>query len=190
TMGTNNDEADHHDPNIQDIKLWKRMGYDGEIDDMLRIRLREAGSDEEIFTSLQTKKIIKLILGGRAYSLTLLEFARRLGLYQAVELEEEGFNVYIEGGIWIQLYLEIDRLGWMGRMEIHQEAIERMEYRQSYHWDRYRGVFEHMAGVYNVPMQGAYKPTRVSAQPQYDQYYQLYPPPPPKYQQQQRNDDE
>ncbi|GJS66130.1 hypothetical protein Tco_0680694 [Tanacetum coccineum] len=28
------------------------MGCDGEIDDMLRIRLREAGSDEEIFTSV------------------------------------------------------------------------------------------------------------------------------------------
>ncbi|GJV09402.1 putative reverse transcriptase domain-containing protein [Tanacetum coccineum] len=40
------------------------------------------------------------------------------------------------------------------RMEIHQEAIERMEYRQSYHWDRYRGVFEHMVGVYSVPLQG------------------------------------
>ncbi|GKD37203.1 hypothetical protein Tco_1257410, partial [Tanacetum coccineum] len=108
-----------------------RMDCDGEIDDMLRIRLREAGSDEEIFTSmawirafninesiyaelchefysayefdevcdddeLQTKKIIKFRLGGHAHSLTLLEFARRLGLYQAVELEEEGFNVYFE----------------------------------------------------------------------------------------------
>ncbi|GJS44616.1 hypothetical protein Tco_0594737 [Tanacetum coccineum] len=39
-----------------------------------------------------------------------------------------------------------------------REAIERMEYRQSYHWDRYQGVFEHMAGVYNVPLQGAYNP--------------------------------
>ncbi|GJR04399.1 hypothetical protein Tco_0527383 [Tanacetum coccineum] len=46
----------------------------------------------------------------------------------------------------------------MGRMEIRQEAIERMEYRQSYHWDRYQGVFEHMAGVYSVPLQGAYNP--------------------------------
>ncbi|GJV07738.1 hypothetical protein Tco_1345394, partial [Tanacetum coccineum] len=26
----------------------------------------------------------------------------------------------------------------MGRMEIRQEAIERMEYSQSYHWDRYQ----------------------------------------------------
>ncbi|GKC70580.1 hypothetical protein Tco_1116463, partial [Tanacetum coccineum] len=32
-------------------------------------------------------------LCGRAYSLTLLEFAQRLGLYQAVELEEEEENL-------------------------------------------------------------------------------------------------
>ncbi|GKD57052.1 hypothetical protein Tco_1290439 [Tanacetum coccineum] len=110
------------------------MGYDREIDDILRIRLRKAGSDEEIFTSvawirafninepiyaelchefystyefdevcaddeLQTKKIIKFRLGGCTYSLTLLEFARRLGLYQAVELEAEGFYVYFEGSL-------------------------------------------------------------------------------------------
>ncbi|GJZ24654.1 hypothetical protein Tco_0562113 [Tanacetum coccineum] len=119
------------------IVIWdvlNRMDCDGEIDDMLRIRLREAGSDEEIFTSvawirafkinkpiyaelyhefystyefdkvcaddeLQTKKIIKFRLGRRAHSLTLLEFARRLGLYQAVKLKEEGFNVYFEGGL-------------------------------------------------------------------------------------------
>ncbi|GJV72561.1 hypothetical protein Tco_1492556, partial [Tanacetum coccineum] len=63
-----------------------------EIDDMLRIRFCEAGSDEEIVTlfdkvcaddELQTKKIIMFRLGGRAHNLTLLEFARRLGLYQA-----------------------------------------------------------------------------------------------------------
>nr|GEY20651.1 agenet-like domain, agenet domain [Tanacetum cinerariifolium] len=46
-----------------------------------------------------SKKIIKFRLGGRAYNLTLLEFARRLGLYQVVELEDEGFNVYFEGGL-------------------------------------------------------------------------------------------
>nr|GFA46555.1 hypothetical protein [Tanacetum cinerariifolium] len=103
-----------------------------EIDDMLRIWLREAGFDEEIFTSvawirafninepiymelchefystyefdevyaddeLQTKKIIKFRLVGRAHILTLLEFARRLGLYQAAKLDEEGFNVYFKG---------------------------------------------------------------------------------------------
>ncbi|GJS11991.1 hypothetical protein Tco_0368787 [Tanacetum coccineum] len=333
-------------PCVVNWDVLNRMGYDGEINDMLRIRLREAGLDEEIFTSvawirafninepiyaelchefystyefdevcaddeLQSKKIIKFRLGGRAHSLTLLEFARRLGLYQAVELEEEGFNVYFEGGLrsddnfnaqdyWLSISRE-DNLGlsrshtstirnpilrvihkmityglcqrttgydkiqkndlWllsmfdarhqngvliedvvrilsvliycrdldmitlrdlidsdgklipeepqprvprvgiprplrasvqdlydrMGRMEIRQEVIEQMEYRQSYHWDRYQRVFEHMAGVYSVPMLGAYNPPGY-AQQQYDQYYQQYPPPPsqypPQYQQQ------
>ncbi|GJW10217.1 hypothetical protein Tco_1576044 [Tanacetum coccineum] len=40
----------------------------------------------------------------------------------------------------------------MGSMEIRQGAIERMSYRQSYHWYMYAGVFEHMAGVYSVPL--------------------------------------
>ncbi|GKD07737.1 hypothetical protein Tco_1187422, partial [Tanacetum coccineum] len=241
----------------------------------------------------QTKKIIKFRLGGRAHSLNLLEFARRLGLYHVDELEEDGFNVYFEGGLhsdehfnaqdywlsssreenlglsrshtstirnpilrvihkmityglcqrtkgydkiqkndlWLlsmfnarhqngvltedvvrslsapiycrdsdmitlnnlidsngKLILEdpqtgVPRVGIprplrasmqdlydrMGRMEIRQEAIERMEY--------------------SVPMHGAYNPPGY-AQPQYDQYYQQYPPPPPQYQQQQQDDDE
>ncbi|GJR16535.1 hypothetical protein Tco_0799187 [Tanacetum coccineum] len=110
------------------------MGCDGEIDEMLRIKLREAGYNEEIFTSvawirafnikkpiyvelchefystyefdkvcaddeLKTKKIIKFRLGGHAHSLTLLEFARRLGLYHDDELDEEGFDVYFQGGM-------------------------------------------------------------------------------------------
>ncbi|GJT20915.1 hypothetical protein Tco_0890852 [Tanacetum coccineum] len=40
-----------------------RMGCDGEIHDMLRIRLREAGSDEEIFTSYQLADIFTKALG-------------------------------------------------------------------------------------------------------------------------------
>ncbi|GJV60621.1 hypothetical protein Tco_1466721, partial [Tanacetum coccineum] len=327
---------DHQDPNAQDnMRPWKMycfhkftmsscyekdvtemqsLGCDGEIDDMLRIRLREAGSDEKIFTS----KIIKFRLGGCVHSLTLLEFARRLGLYQTVELKKEGFNVYFERGLrsdehfnaqdyWLSISREknlglsrshtstirnlilrvihkmityglcqrttgydkvqkndlwllsmfnarhqngyanfiskiarkckvltedvvrslsasiycrdldtitlrdlidsegklipkdpqpgVPRVGIprpprasmqdlydrIGRMDIRQEAIERMEYRQSYHWDRYHGVFEHMAGVYSVPLQGAYNPPGY-AQPQYDQYYQQYPPSPLQYQ--------
>ena len=46
----------------------------------------------------------------------------------------------------------------MGGMEIRQDAIERMSYRQFYHWDRYAGVFECMAGAYDVTLQGAYNP--------------------------------
>ncbi|GKD71459.1 hypothetical protein Tco_1325549 [Tanacetum coccineum] len=140
-------KPDHQDPNALDnTKPWKRyyfykfimnsyygkvaikrMGCNGEIDDMLRIKLGEAGSNEEIFTfvawikafnikepiylelchefystyksdkvcvndEFQTKKIIKFRLGGRAHSLTLLEFSHRLGLYHADELDEEGFD--------------------------------------------------------------------------------------------------
>nr|GEW55275.1 hypothetical protein [Tanacetum cinerariifolium] len=69
----------------------------------------------------------------------------------------------------------------MSNTEIRQGAIERMSYRQSYHWDMYVGVFEHMVGVYSVPLQGAYNPPGY-AQPQ------QYPPQP--LQQQQQNDDE
>ncbi|GKE13910.1 hypothetical protein Tco_1421487, partial [Tanacetum coccineum] len=63
----------------------------------------------------------------------------------------------------------------MGSMEIRQKAIEKMEYRHAYDWDRYQGVFENMAGVYSVSLQGAYNPLGY-AQPQYDQYYQQYFP--------------
>nr|GEZ08196.1 hypothetical protein [Tanacetum cinerariifolium] len=142
-----------YSPCVVNRDVLNRIGCDEEIDDMLRIRLREARFDEEIFTlatwiralninepiymelchefystyesdevyaddelqtkkiikfrlgglyaddELQTKKIIKFRLGGRAHSLTLLEFARRLGLYQAAELDEEGFNFSFEGGL-------------------------------------------------------------------------------------------
>ncbi|GJR65294.1 hypothetical protein Tco_0011359 [Tanacetum coccineum] len=40
--------------------------------------------------------------------------------------------------------------------DVPREVIERMEYRHAYHWDRYQGFFEHIAGVYSVPLQGAY----------------------------------
>ncbi|GJR04848.1 retrotransposon ORF1 [Tanacetum coccineum] len=55
----------------------------------------EVCADDE----LKTKKIIKFRLGGCAHSLTLLEFPRRLGLYHAEELDEEGFDVYFQGGL-------------------------------------------------------------------------------------------
>ncbi|GKB45768.1 hypothetical protein Tco_0896521, partial [Tanacetum coccineum] len=263
------------------------MGYDGEIDDMLRIRLREAKSNKVIFTSvawirsfninepiyaelchefystyefnevyaddeLQTKKIIKFRLGGRAHrdlrsdehfnaketigydkiqknDLWLLSMfdARHQNGYANVAwliarwMKRKGAGTQKESQICcgqfiskiarkcrvltkdvvrslsaLIYYKDLDttllrdlidsegklipedpqsgvpRVGIprpprasmqdlynrMGRMEIRQEDIKRMEYRLSYHWDRYQGVFEHMAGVYSVPLQGAYNP--------------------------------
>nr|GEV00624.1 hypothetical protein [Tanacetum cinerariifolium] len=125
---TNVPEFDKEDFTSQKV----RMGCDEEINEILRIKLRKAGSNEEIFTfvawiraftinepiyselcheiylthefdkvcvddELQTKKIIKFKLGVHAHSLTLLEFARRLRLYHADELDEEGFDVYFQG---------------------------------------------------------------------------------------------
>ncbi|GKA04567.1 hypothetical protein Tco_0683687 [Tanacetum coccineum] len=215
---------------------------------------------------LKTKKIIKFRLCGRAFSWTLLEFEKRLGLYNSEEIEDEGFDVYFQGGLrsdehfnaqeyWLSISQEenlslsrnhastiwnpilrvfhkmityglchrttsemdgeemsclstliycraldtttlrdlIDSEGRlipeapepgvprvaiprpprasmqdlyerMGSMKICQGAIERMSYRQSYHWDKYAGVFEHIAGVYNVSLQRAYNP------PGYDQH--------------------
>ncbi|GKD07001.1 hypothetical protein Tco_1186686 [Tanacetum coccineum] len=328
------EKRDHHDPNAQDnTKQWKnycfhkfttsfcyRKGVSEklslEIEDMLRIRLCEVGSDEEIFTlvtwirafninepiyaelfhefystyefdevcaddELQSKKIIKFRLGGRAHNLTLLEFARRLGLCQAVELEEEGFNVYFEGGLrnddnfnaqettrydkiqkndlWLLSMFDarhqngyanvawliarwmkrkgvgtqkesqiccgqfILKLAWKCRVltddvirslsaliycrdldtttlrelidsegklipEDPQPGVPRVGNLRPPRASMYHRVFEHMAEVYSVPLQGTYNSPGY-AQPQYDQYYQQYPP---QYQppQQQQDDDE
>ncbi|GJV26108.1 hypothetical protein Tco_1378803 [Tanacetum coccineum] len=322
-----------YSPCVVNWDVLNKMGCDGEIDDMLRIRLHEAGSDEEIFTSvawirafnindliyaelchefystyefnevcaddeLQTKKIIKFRLGGRARSLTLLNFARRNPILRVIHKMityglcqmTTGYDKVQKNDLWLLSMFDArhqngyENVAWviarwmkrkgaetqkesqiccgkfiskiarkfrvltedvvrslsaliycrdldtitlrdlinskgklipkdpqlgvpkvgiprpprafmqdlydmMGRMELCQKAIERMEYRQSYHWDRYQGVFEHMARVYSVPLQGTYNPPGY-AQPQYDQYYQQYPPPPPQYQQQQQDDDE
>ncbi|GJT18685.1 hypothetical protein Tco_0877391 [Tanacetum coccineum] len=144
------------------------MGCDGEIDDMLRIKLREAESNDEIFTSvawirafnikeqiyaelfheiyltyefdevcvddeLQRKKIIKFRHGGRAYNLTLLEFARRLGLYHADELQEDGFDVYFQGGLRSddnfnaqEYWLSISRAERLGLSRSHASTIRNL----------------------------------------------------------------
>ncbi|GJR28982.1 retrotransposon ORF1 [Tanacetum coccineum] len=79
-------------------------------------------------------------------------------------------------------------------LEIHvdrdapiMEAIERMDYRQAYHWDRYQGVFEHMAGVSNVFCYRVIKAQLVSSAQLRQYYQQYYPQQPP---QQQHNDED
>ncbi|GJV34600.1 hypothetical protein Tco_1395000 [Tanacetum coccineum] len=263
-------------------EVLNRMGCGEEIDEMLRIKLYEDRTsvawirtfninepiylelchefystykfDEVCDDELKTK-IIKFRLGGRAHSLILLEFARRLGLYHAEELDEEGelrshastiripvlkvlhkmityglcqrttgYDKILKNNLWLLSMFDARQqnryvnVAWliarwikrkgadldtttlkeliesegrlipedpqldvprvvipraqrasmqdlyerMGSMEIHQGAIERMAYRQSYHWDMYAGVFEHMQ----------------------------YPPQPPQYQQQQDDDEQ
>ncbi|GJT97012.1 hypothetical protein Tco_1092530 [Tanacetum coccineum] len=290
-----------YSPCVMNWDILKRMGYDGEIDDMLRIKVREAESGEEIFTfvawirafnineliyaefchefystyefdevcasdELQTKKIIKFRLGGRAhrglrsdenfnakeywlsisgeenlslsrshastikypilrvvhkmityglcqrttrydkiqkYDLWLLsmfdarhqngyanfitKLARKTRVLTDDVIRSLSAPIYCRDLDTTTLRELIDSEGRlipqdpqpgvprvgiprpprasmqdlydsMGRIEIRQEAIERMEYKQTYHWDRYQGVFDHMVGVYSVPLQGAYNP--------------------------------
>nr|GEU97187.1 hypothetical protein [Tanacetum cinerariifolium] len=181
--------VDHQDPNAQDnMKPWKRhiyspyiinwdvlnkIGCDGEIDDMLRIRLRKAGSDEEIITSvawirafninepiyaelchefystyefdkvcaddvLQTKKIIKFRLGGQdvVRSLSTLIYYRDLDTITFRDLIDSDGKLISEDpqpgvprvGIPRPPRASMqDLYDRMGRMEIHQEAIERIK---------------------------------------------------------------
>ncbi|GJZ01009.1 hypothetical protein Tco_0518970 [Tanacetum coccineum] len=55
----------------------------------------EVVTDDE----LMTKKLIKFRLGGHGHTLTLLKFAQRLSLYHAAKINEEGFEVYFQGGL-------------------------------------------------------------------------------------------
>ncbi|GKD87615.1 hypothetical protein Tco_1358769, partial [Tanacetum coccineum] len=71
----------------------RSLGCDGEIDDMLMIKLREAEFNEEIFTS---------VAWIRAFNIKepiYAELCHELGLYHADELEEDGFDVYFQGGL-------------------------------------------------------------------------------------------
>ncbi|GJY92637.1 hypothetical protein Tco_0508419 [Tanacetum coccineum] len=113
------EKPDRHDPNAQDNTKQRKNYYfhkfttnfyygkvvaeklSLEIDDMLRIRLRKAGSDEEIFTSVAWIRAFNI--NEQIYAELCHEFYSTYEFdevgYQAVELEKEGFNVYFEGGL-------------------------------------------------------------------------------------------
>ncbi|GKE24427.1 hypothetical protein Tco_1435939, partial [Tanacetum coccineum] len=56
-------------------------------------------TDEELIS----KKLIKFRLGGHGHSLSLLEFARHLGLYNSAKIHEEGFKVSISSADQLSL---------------------------------------------------------------------------------------
>ncbi|GKA15109.1 hypothetical protein Tco_0694856 [Tanacetum coccineum] len=77
------------------------MGCAEEIEDMLEIKFYSTYTFDEVCADdeLRTKKVIKFRLGGSGHTLTLLEFAQRLGLYHVDEVNDEGFEVYFQGGL-------------------------------------------------------------------------------------------
>nr|GEU81083.1 hypothetical protein [Tanacetum cinerariifolium] len=186
-------KPNHQDPNALDnMKLWKRMECHGKIDEMLRIKLREAGSNEEIFTSVTWIRAFNI--NEPIYSELFHEFystyefdevcaddelkPRRSSSLDLVttkpvcecglvdcKVDEEKKELVLKRRVrFVVDSLSRSLLGRsprasmqdlyekMGSMEIRHGAIERIAYRQSYHWDRYAGVFEHMVGVYSVPL--------------------------------------
>ncbi|GJR37475.1 hypothetical protein Tco_1213159 [Tanacetum coccineum] len=181
----------------------KRTRQHETVEEAMLPRFDEIVTDEE----LMLKKVIKFRLGGRGHRLTILEFARRLGLYSNDEIQDEGPSgnpsssriakrAYLLTGEMLDglsalvycrpldtttlreligsngrliaeepapgdprvvaprpprrfIFELYDR---MGRMKIQQGELERMSRRQSYHFNRYVGLFKYMAGHYNVPL--------------------------------------
>ncbi|GJU10917.1 hypothetical protein Tco_1133313 [Tanacetum coccineum] len=98
-----------YSPCIINWDVLHRMGCDGEIDDMLRIRLCEAESEEEIFTLVAW--IRSFNINEPIYAKLCHEFYSTYDFDEvcaddelqlkrsSVELEEDGFNVYLKGGL-------------------------------------------------------------------------------------------
>ncbi|GJY43847.1 hypothetical protein Tco_0432060 [Tanacetum coccineum] len=177
------------------------------------------------------------------HTLTLLEFSRRLGLYHADEINDEGFKKMITYGVcqrttgydkmqrnklWLMSMFEVKHqngyvnVAWlmakwlkrkeseakeielispdgrliaedpvlgvprvampkglhpsmqdlydkMGNIDIRQGTLERMARRQSYHTNRYAGLFEHMAGQYGYTLHEAYAPPGYDEEQQDDE---------------------
>nr|GEV83217.1 hypothetical protein [Tanacetum cinerariifolium] len=110
TAGTHDDEAGSsrlQRTRVIEIVEEAMLGrFIESIEEMLEIKIVKMGGQEEIFTSeawrheeLISKKLIKVRLGGHGYSLSLLEFAFCLGLYNCLEIHDEGFEVYFQGGL-------------------------------------------------------------------------------------------
>ncbi|GKE71183.1 hypothetical protein Tco_1529255 [Tanacetum coccineum] len=55
----------------------------------------EAMADDELIT----KKTIKFRLCGKAYAMSILDFAKLLGLYTSAKIQDYGFDTYFIGGL-------------------------------------------------------------------------------------------
>ncbi|GKA12610.1 hypothetical protein Tco_0692156 [Tanacetum coccineum] len=98
-VGTHDDEAGSQEENFTS-EAWRRMfNINAPIYTELCHEFYSTYDFNEVCTNeeLRMKKLINFRLRGRSYSLTWLEFARRLGLYRPQEINGEGFDVYFQG---------------------------------------------------------------------------------------------
>ncbi|GJX59164.1 hypothetical protein Tco_0290554 [Tanacetum coccineum] len=91
--------------------VYTRLDCEDEIDQMLKISLKEAQTEEEVFFSVAWVRAFNI--REPIYPELCREFyatyefdevcadneLQRLGLYHADELEEEGFDTYFQGGL-------------------------------------------------------------------------------------------
>ncbi|GJZ54585.1 hypothetical protein Tco_0609470 [Tanacetum coccineum] len=94
-----------YSPCIVDWTVLNTLGCGDTIKEMLEIKqcqefystyeFDEVVPDDE----LMTKKGIKFRLCGRAHSLIILDFSRRLGLYTSAEIQDDRFKTYFLGGL-------------------------------------------------------------------------------------------
>ncbi|GJV56666.1 putative reverse transcriptase domain-containing protein [Tanacetum coccineum] len=139
---------------------------------------------DEVVTDdkLMTKKLIKFRLGSRGHTLTLLEFAHRLGLYHSAEISDGGFEVLHKmityglcqrttrydkvqrNKLWLTSMFEAKHQNRMAkRMNLlTDEVLDRLSATtycralDATPLERYVGIFEHMTGHYRIPLQGVY----------------------------------
>ncbi|GJX38171.1 hypothetical protein Tco_0251474 [Tanacetum coccineum] len=87
----------------QDWNVLNTLSCGNVIEDMLEVRVNEMGSNEfdkvVADDELITKKAIKFRLCGKAYAMSILDFAKRLGLYTGAEIQEYGFETYYIRGL-------------------------------------------------------------------------------------------
>ncbi|GJV24698.1 hypothetical protein Tco_1377393 [Tanacetum coccineum] len=88
-----------YSPSVVDWELLDAMRCGEEIEEMLEIKLVEWVFNEVVHDDdLWSSKSIKFRLARRDHSLTLLQFAKRLGLCFN-EVGEEGFEIYFRSGL-------------------------------------------------------------------------------------------
>ncbi|GJZ81266.1 hypothetical protein Tco_0646260 [Tanacetum coccineum] len=162
---------DHHGPNAQDMKPWKRHqnGY-ANVDWVIAKWMKRKGDGTQKESQICCGQFIsklarkcRVLTEDVVRSLSALVYYRDLDSTTLRDLIDYDGKLISEDpqpgmprvGIPRPSRTSMqDLYDRMGRMEIRQDKIERMDYRQSYHWDRYHGVFKHMAKVYSVPLQG------------------------------------
>ncbi|GJV38465.1 ribonuclease H-like domain-containing protein [Tanacetum coccineum] len=88
----------------------------------------------------------------------IIRMARKMSLLTDEVLDGLSAPVYCRSLDATNLRELIGSNGRIGNIEIRQGVLERMSHMQQYHTNRYAGVFEYMAGQYNIPLQGAYAP--------------------------------